>query len=244
MQIRHTSNTMNCFIWQGCPRGGSSARTEKQSCRTSHRHENVSRPCFWSIHFKGENRKDVKFADRVNLVRCWVIVESEERKMERECEIWVQNAAHSQSFEILRSRSKVKTFQARLSRNSLEVLVLLLVVFCLLLYLLCRGWRFHGGGHWIIRSVQHNLMQLVMFLLLSVSLAGDEAGEGAAGISEWLEYHTSKLLQRQPNHCAEPKTLLMSRLLTTLLMSRLLKTVLLSNVDVLKVEVQAAKKDS
>ena len=34
------------------------------------------------------------------------------------------------------------------------------------------------------RSVQHNLMQFVMFLLLSVSLAGDEAGEGAAGISE------------------------------------------------------------
>ena len=240
----NTSNTMNCFIWQGCPRGGSSARTEKQSCRTSHRHENVSKLCFWSIHFTGENRKDVKFADRVNLVRCWVIVESEERKMERECEVWVQNADHSQSFEILRSRSKVKTFQARLSRNSLDVLVLLLVVFCLLLYFLCRGWRFHGGGHWIIRSVQHNLMQFVMFLLLSVSLAGDEAGEGAAGISEWLEYHTSKLLPRQPNYCTEPKTLLMSRLLTTLLMSRLLKTVLLSNVDVLKVEVQAAKKDS
>ena len=34
------------------------------------------------------------------------------------------------------------------------------------------------------RSVQHNLMQFVMFLLLSVSLAGDEAGEGVAGISE------------------------------------------------------------
>ena len=112
----------------------------------------------------------------------------------------MQNAAHSQSFEILRSRSKVKTFQARLSRNSLEVLVLLLVVFCLLLYLLCRGWRFHGGGHWIIRSVQHNLMQFVMFLLLSVSLAGDEAGEGAAEISERLEYHTSKPLPRQPHH--------------------------------------------
>ena len=96
----------------------------------------------------------------------------------------MQNADHGQSFKILRSRSKVKTFQARLSRNSLEVLVLFLVVFCLLLYLLCRGWRFHGGGHWIIRSVQHNLMQLVMFLLLFVSLAGDEAGEGAAGISE------------------------------------------------------------
>ena len=43
----------------------------------------------------------------------------------------MQNADHSQSFEILRSRSKVKTFQARLSRNSLEVLVLLLVVFLL-----------------------------------------------------------------------------------------------------------------
>ena len=37
----------------------------------------------------------------------------------------MQNAAHSQYLEILRSRSKVKTFQARLSRNSLEVLVLL-----------------------------------------------------------------------------------------------------------------------
>ena len=48
--------------------------------------------------------------------------------------------------------------------------------------------------------MQHNLMQFVMFLLLSVSLAGDEAGEGAAEISERLEYHTSKPLPRQPHH--------------------------------------------
>ena len=48
----------------------------------------------------------------------------------------MQNADH-QSFEILRSRSKGKTFQARLSRNSLEVLVMIVLLFFACFNLFC-----------------------------------------------------------------------------------------------------------